>query len=131
MNYGTPQPQGLYHPRNEHDSCGIGFVANIDGKRSHRIVEQGLEILLNLTHRGAVGADPDMGDGAGLLLQMPHRFLAEVAAADGIALPAPAHTALAPCSCPGTPESVPHAKPRSRSSSRPKARPFWAGVTCP
>ena len=89
MHLGMPRPQGLYHPRNEHDSCGIGFVANIDGTRSHRIVEQGLQILLNLTHRGAVGADPNMGDGAGLLLQMPHEFLTAAAAAEGFPLPAP------------------------------------------
>ena len=75
-----PPPQGLYDPRNEHDSCGIGFVANIKNVKSHKIIRQGLTILENLTHRGAVGADPKAGDGAGILIQMPDAFLrAEVA----------------------------------------------------
>ncbi|MDA1131951.1 MAG: glutamate synthase large subunit [Proteobacteria bacterium] len=91
MRHGPPPPQGLYHPRNERDSCGIGFVANIAGDKSHRIVEQGLEILVNLTHRGAVGFDPNMGDGAGLLLQMPDGFLRAVAPAAGIELPRPGY----------------------------------------
>ena len=63
----TPRPQGLYHPRNEHDACGIGFVANIRGERSHGIIRKGLEVLINLTHRGATGCDPDTGDGAGMI----------------------------------------------------------------
>ena len=69
-----PPKQGLYDPRNEHDACGVGFVANIKGRKSHRIVEQGLEILERLTHRGAVGADPRAGDGAGILIQIPDAF---------------------------------------------------------
>ena len=64
--------QGLYDPRNEHDSCGIGFIADIRNRKSHKIVRDGLTILENLTHRGAVGADPLAGDGAGILLQIPH-----------------------------------------------------------
>ena len=59
--------QGLYNPINEHDSCGVGFVANIHGKQSHKIISQGLELLTNLTHRGATGYDPKLGDGAGIL----------------------------------------------------------------
>ena len=70
-----PPAQGLYDPRNEHDACGIGFVANLHGTKSHEIVEQALQILINLNHRGAVGADPSMGDGAGILIQMPHDLL--------------------------------------------------------
>ena len=66
--------QGLYHPSNEHDACGVGFVAHIKGKKSHTIVEQGLTVLRNLTHRGAVGWDPKLSDGAGLLIQIPDRF---------------------------------------------------------
>src|SRR5258708_15495978 len=66
-----PAQQGLYDPANEHDACGVGFVANIKGARSHAIIEQGLLILKNLTHRGAVGADPLAGDGAGILIQVP------------------------------------------------------------
>ena len=69
-----PPKQGLYDPANEHDSCGVGFVAHIKGEKSHSIVEQGLTILKRVTHRGAVGADSQAGDGAGLLLQIPDEF---------------------------------------------------------
>ena len=86
-NHGLPPPQGLYDPRREHDACGIGFVADIKGRASHRIIEQGVEVLVNLTHRGACGCDPDTGDGAGLLLQLPHEFFASQAAKIGFALP--------------------------------------------
>ena len=68
---GIPKAQGLYDPRNEHDACGVGFIAHIKGKQSHDIVSQALEILKNIDHRGAVGADPLLGDGAGILLQLP------------------------------------------------------------
>ncbi len=74
---GRPAAQGLYNPMNEHDACGVGFIAHIKNKKSHNIVEKGLEILENLTHRGAVGADPLMGDGAGMLVQVPHNFFAK------------------------------------------------------
>jgi glutamate synthase (NADPH/NADH) large chain len=84
-----PRKLGLYDSRNEHDACGVGFVAHIKGRQSHAIVRQGLQILENLTHRGAVGADPLAGDGAGILLQIPDRFLREECAALGIDLPAP------------------------------------------
>ena len=67
---GFPESQGLYNSRNEHDACGIGFVANLKGVKSHKIVQQGLTILRNIVHRGAVGADPKAGDGAGILIQM-------------------------------------------------------------
>ncbi|HVN67267.1 MAG TPA: hypothetical protein VMT55_02770, partial [Candidatus Sulfotelmatobacter sp.] len=66
--------QGLYDPRYEHDSCGVGFIVDIKGRPSHQIVEQGLEILKRLAHRGAVGADPKTGDGAGILVQIPHEY---------------------------------------------------------
>ncbi len=75
---GRPEAQGLYDPANEHDSCGVGFIANIKNAPSHEVVEKGLEMLVNLTHRGAVGADPLMGDGAGLLSQIPHKFFKKV-----------------------------------------------------
>ena len=68
---GYPVSQGLYDPRNEHDACGVGFVADIKGRKAHNIIEQGLLILENLDHRGAVGADKLMGDGAGILVQIP------------------------------------------------------------
>ncbi|TVR79481.1 MAG: glutamate synthase large subunit [Rhodospirillales bacterium] len=79
--------QGLYDPSNEHDACGIGFVANIKNHKSHDIVAQGLQILVNLHHRGAVGADPLAGDGAGILVQVPDAFLREECAAAGFDLP--------------------------------------------
>ncbi len=82
-----PVAQGLYDPRNEHDACGLGFIANIKGKKSHAIVSQGLEILKNLTHRGAVGADKLQGDGAGILIQMPDAFLRKECGKLGITLP--------------------------------------------
>ena len=84
---GLPKPQGLYSPENEHDACGIGFLANIKGKKSHSIVKQGLQILENLTHRGAVGADPLAGDGAGILLQIPDQFMQDEAKKLKIKLP--------------------------------------------
>jgi glutamate synthase (NADPH/NADH) large chain len=83
----APSAQGLYDPANEHDACGVGFVAHIKGKKSHRIIEQGLQILCNLDHRGAVGADPLMGDGAGILTQIPDQFFREEMARQGISLP--------------------------------------------
>ena len=90
----TPPPQGLYDPRQEHDSCGIGFVANIKNHKSHAIIQQGLQILTNLNHRGAVGADPLAGDGAGILIQIPDQLLRAECAALGITLPAPGDYAV-------------------------------------
>ncbi|MCP4182936.1 MAG: hypothetical protein GY761_06415, partial [Hyphomicrobiales bacterium] len=72
--YCQPLKQGLYDPGNEHDSCGVGFIAQMKGIPSHQIIIDGLQILENMTHRGAVGADPLMGDGAGILVQIPHEF---------------------------------------------------------
>ncbi|MGB3300637.1 MAG: glutamate synthase central domain-containing protein, partial [Phormidesmis sp.] len=91
----APAKQGLYDPKHEHDACGVGFVVQMKGKTSHDIVQQGLTILLNLDHRGAVGAEPNTGDGAGILLQIPHGFMAKVAAAEGIELPAPGQYGVA------------------------------------
>ncbi|GGF04711.1 glutamate synthase large subunit [Stappia taiwanensis] len=79
--------EGLYQPGREHDACGVGFIAHLKGKASHQIVADGLQILENLTHRGAVGADPLMGDGAGMLVQIPHAFFAEEAKGLGFELP--------------------------------------------
>jgi glutamate synthase (NADPH/NADH) large chain len=73
-----PGPSGLYDPRQEHDSCGVSFVANLKGVRSNELVVTGLAALTNLEHRGATGAEPDSGDGAGILLQIPDRFFQEV-----------------------------------------------------
>ncbi len=87
-NSSLPMQQGLYDPRQERDACGVGFVAHIKGKKSHDMVSQGLKILENLTHRGAVGADPLAGDGAGILLQVPDAFLRAKCAALKVELPA-------------------------------------------
>ncbi len=89
---GRPAAQGLYNPANEHDSCGVGFIANIKNAASHEVVEKGLQMLVNLTHRGAVGADPLMGDGAGMLAQIPHKFFKKVTDFD---LPGPGEYAVA------------------------------------
>ena len=83
---GVPAPHGLYDPANDKDSCGVGFIADIKGRKSHQIVEDALQILCNLEHRGAVGADPRAGDGAGILVQIPHKFFARKAKALGITL---------------------------------------------
>jgi len=86
---GLPKAQGLYDPHNEHDACGIGFVANISGEKSHDIVVKGIEILINLTHRGACGCDPQTGDGAGVLIQIPHAFFEGECSRLGFPLPSP------------------------------------------
>jgi len=83
----SQQRRGLYDPAREHDACGVGFIAHIKGRKSHAIVEQGLQILKNLTHRGAVGADPRASDGAGILIQIPDRLLREEMARQGVTLP--------------------------------------------
>ena len=90
----TPRSQGLYDPAKEHDSCGVGFVADMKNRRSHDILEKGLQILVNLDHRGAVGADPTLGDGCGVLTQIPHRFFAPECLKLGFALPQPSHYAI-------------------------------------
>ncbi|MES2482489.1 MAG: glutamate synthase subunit alpha, partial [Pseudomonadota bacterium] len=83
------QEHGLYNGANEHDACGVGFVAHIKGNKSHDIVQQALKILENLDHRGAVGADKLMGDGAGILIQLPDQLYREEMAKQGVALPPP------------------------------------------
>src|SRR5712692_9026459 len=84
---GYPRKQGLYDPRYEHDACGIGFVVNIKGEKSHEIVQQALTVLQNLDHRGACGCEDNTGDGAGILLQVPHKLLSRVCREAGIKLP--------------------------------------------
>ncbi|HEX5445716.1 MAG TPA: glutamate synthase subunit alpha, partial [Pirellulales bacterium] len=86
---GLPPREGLYDPANEHDACGVGFVVNLRGEQSHAIVRSGLQILVNLTHRGACGCDPLTGDGAGILTQIPHEFFQAKCAERGFELPAP------------------------------------------
>src|SRR5712692_9751322 len=86
---GLPPAQGLYDPAHEHDACGIGFVASVSGQKSHDIITKGIQVLLNLTHRGACGCDPETGDGAGVLIQVPHKFFARECHTLGFELPEP------------------------------------------
>ena len=86
---GLPAAQGLYNPAHEHDACGIGFVASINGEKSHDIIAKGIQVLLNLAHRGACGCDPETGDGAGVLIQIPHKFFAGECEKLGFTLPQP------------------------------------------
>ncbi len=102
---GFPESQGLYDPRNEHDACGVGFVANIKGRKSHDIIRRGLQILLNLDHRGAVGADPLVGDGAGILIQIPDALIRDWAAQKSLTLPPPGEYAVAMCFLPQEPKA--------------------------
>lgn len=87
----NPKDQGLYQAQHEHDACGIGFVVNIKGQQSHKIIEQALTVLHNLDHRGATGSEANTGDGAGILMQIPHRFLEYSCNGLGIDLPPPDH----------------------------------------
>jgi len=96
----VPHPQGLYHPRNEHDACGMGLVASIRGEKSHAIIRKGLEVLINLTHRGAAGCDPETGDGAGILIQIPHTFFTRECGELGMQLPEPGAYGVAMCFLP-------------------------------
>ena len=86
-NIGLPEKQGLYDPRFEKDNCGIGFIASIKGEKSHEIVEKGLLILQNLSHRGATGCDETTGDGAGIMIQIPHEFFKKKCKENKIDLP--------------------------------------------
>jgi len=95
-----PFSQGLYHPHNEHDACGMGLVASIRGEKSHEIIRKGLEVLINLTHRGAAGCDPETGDGAGILIQIPHVFFARECGELGMQLPGPGEYGVAMCFLP-------------------------------
>ena len=112
-----PAPQGMYNPVNEHDACGVGFVAHIKGRKSHEIVQYGLRILLNLDHRGATGADTLFGDGAGMLLQIPDALLREEMAAQGVTLPPAGEYGVGMIFLPREPCAM-------------KAWWCWAGVTC-
>ena len=82
-----PPKQGLYDPSFEHDSCGIGMLVNIKGEKTHKLIDDAIEVLKNMKHRGGVGCEPETGDGAGILLQIPHRLMRRVAASDGVELP--------------------------------------------
>ena len=97
--FGPPKKQGLYDPQFEHDACGVGFICQMKGKRSHEIIQQGLTILINLDHRGAVGSEKNTGDGAGILMQVPDKFLRKVAAEQGVTLPKEGHYGIAMAYC--------------------------------
>src|SRR5262245_22246137 len=86
-NRGLPPKQGMYDPQFERDACGMGFVAHIKGRKSHDIVEKALSLLINMEHRGGQGAEPNVGDGAGIMLQIPHVFLAKETAKLGFHIP--------------------------------------------
>src|SRR5881392_1268565 len=90
----TPPPQGLYDPRHEHDACGVGFVVDLKGRKSNDLVRKAIQVLLNLEHRGACGCEKNTGDGAGILIQMPHRFFLRECERLGIRLPAPGDYAV-------------------------------------
>src|SRR3954451_21654549 len=96
----SPREKGLYDPRNEHDACGGGFVANIKGRKSHDIIRRGLQILVNLDHRGAVGGDALVGDGAGCMIQMPDALLRDWAGKRALELPPSGRYAVAMCFLP-------------------------------
>src|SRR5438309_6458023 len=100
MVMGLPEKQGLYDPRNEHDACGVGFVVNIKGRKSNALIRDALQILLNLDHRGAVGADPLVGDGAGCLIQTPDALFRDWADKADIDLPPLGEYAVAMCFLP-------------------------------
>src|SRR6186713_3308163 len=87
LQLGPPPKQGLYDPQFEHDACGLGFVVNIKGRKDHQLVADALQILVNLDHRGACGCEVNTGDGAGILMQMPHDFFAKRAEKLNIKLP--------------------------------------------
>src|SRR5262245_16715461 len=89
MQPGPPPAQGLYDPSNEHDSCAVGFIVNMKGKQSHQIVRDGITALANMSHRGACGCENNTGDGAGLLVQIPHEFLVSRCRKEGITLGEP------------------------------------------
>ncbi len=97
---GLPPAQGMYDPAHEHDACGIGFVASVRGEKSHEIIRQGIQVLINLTHRGACGCDPETGDGAGVLIQIPHKFFARECAQLGFTLPQPGEYGIGMCFLP-------------------------------
>src|SRR5262252_1710397 len=101
---GLPQAQGLYDPALDKDSCGVGFIADIKGRRSHKIIDDALAILCNLEHRGAVGADPRAGDGAGILVQIPHKYFVKVADRLGFKLPKPGDYAIGQLFMPRDPD---------------------------
>ena len=124
----APSAQGLYDPRHEHDACGVGFVAHVKGKKSHSMIEQGLKILDNLSHRGATGYDPLLGDGAGILIQLPDAHLRRVCGKQGMTLPAFGQYGVGMYSCHANPHHARHVSRKSNAPSMLKARFCWVGA---
>jgi glutamate synthase (NADPH/NADH) large chain len=127
--------RGLYARRNEHDACGVGFVVNIKGKRSHGLIEQALLILRNLNHRGAVGADPLYGDGAGILIQIPDICYREQLHEQGVKLPPPGEYGVGMVFLPREHASRLACEQELERSVRaegqaPRVRWYWAGAMC-
>ena len=120
----SPSAQGMYDPRNEHDACGVGFIAQMKGVKSHQIVKDGLFMLENLTHRGAVGADPLMGDGAGVLVQIPDRFFREEMAKQDIELPPVGQYGVGHWFMPRDPELRAHVDEIIRDSAQSEGLPL-------
>ena len=128
-NRDLPPAQGLYHPRNEHDACGLNFVCDMHGRKSHEIVAKAIGALCNLEHRGARGADINTGDGAGILIQVPDRFFRDVVAFD---LPEAGAYATGMAFLPQEPSRGEMQRPeRSSAFSRRKVSRCSAGVRCP
>ena len=128
---GCPPAQGLYDPSHEKDACGVGFVVNVKGVRSHSIVKQALQLLVNLLHRGACGCEVNTGDGAGIIIQMPDKFLRKEARNLGITLPAgrPVRRGMRVPAARSVRAREP-SKRSSRKSSRKKGRRCSAGAIC-
>ena len=126
---GAPLKQGLYDPSFEREACGVGFVVNIKGRQSHQIVKHALTVLVNLSHRGACGAEENTGDGAGLLIQLPHKFFAKVAAEQGFSLPSSGQSGVGMLFLPQT-RIPPILKRVWRLSSRKKVRISSDGAPC-
>jgi len=129
--FGAPEATGLYDPRNEHDNCGVGFVANIKGVRSHQIVDDADRILRHMDHRGACGCESNTGDGAGMLTALPHTFLARVAKSDiGVDLPEAGKYGAGIVFLPQDETHERSARRPSKSSSLSRDRLCWDGVRC-
>ncbi len=122
-----PSAQGLYHPSHEHDACGMGFVVNLNGEKSHDIIRKGIDILINLTHRGACGCDPETGDGAGILIQIPHEFFARECAKLGFRSARSGPLRRGHDVPSGGTETTPVVR-RHRRANRPRGRPESFGM---
>jgi glutamate synthase (NADPH/NADH) large chain len=122
--------QGLYSPAHEHDACGVGFVAHIKGVKAHAIIEQGLKILENLDHRGAVGADKLMGDGAGILIQIPDDFYRAEMLAQGVTLPPPGEYGVGMIFLPKEQASRLACQQELERAVKAEGQVCWAGAMC-